>query len=107
MLHTNIQVKNNEEDWVGMVSRHEESEVRVIFRPQDARVLIDWGFKPCTVLDVEIYNIPYSFTMLEGGFLGVNFEQELMILDTEEVELLKVSLYTLLTSGTFATDCND
>lgn len=113
MLHNNIKIYNNEDDKVKIVvhgqgsENPEDDQVRIIINATEAQQLINWGFKPCTVLDIELWNYPYSFTMLEDGFLGISFAKDLMMLDKEEVELLKVSLYTLLTSGTFATDCND
>lgn len=113
MIHTNVKIFNNEDDKVKIVVFGEDSEhhgddrVRIIINATEAQQLINWGFKPCTVLDIELWNYSYSFTMLDDGYLVISYAKELVTLATEEVELLKVSLYTLLTSGTFATDCND
>ncbi len=111
MIHSNIKIYNDDDNQVKIVvhgaetDQYEADQVRIIIRTHEARALVSWGFKPCTVLDVKLWGYPYSFTMLEDGFLVIAYEGELVTLDESEVALLKVSLYTLLTSGKFATDC--
>lgn len=78
----------------------------IVFDQGDARGLTAWGFPPCASYDVEKDGSVCNFTTLEDDFLGITFEGETLFLEAQELKDLRVALYTLLTSGTFATDCN-
>jgi len=78
----------------------------IVFDQGEARGLTAWGFPPCSSYDVEKDGAICNLTTLEDDFLGISFEGEVVFLEAEELKDLKVALYTLLTSGTFAIDCN-
>lgn len=111
MICTNVAIHNNEDDMVKVVAYGEDSDdyeqdlARIIIHKAEAAELIAWGFPPCSVYDITLWGCPYSFTMLADGFLVISKGQDLITLDAEETQTLKVSLYSILTSGTFATDC--
>lgn len=111
MLLLNVAIHNNGDDTVKIVAYGRDSDdyeqdlARIIINKAEAAELIAWGFPPCSVYDIKLWGFPYSFTTLADGFLVISMGLDLITLDAEETQTLKVSLYSILTSGTFATDC--